>query len=216
MNRSTDLVCSCKVGRNIERYDLEGLNDDLHRERSKNEASLRELADQINRQILKKSIEDSDIALADVAYGAVSQDEALSAVYETLTSDTIAADREAHVRKRLEQNGVNVKSIESDWVTHPTVRTHLKDCLNIDTSRSVQITPDDAMDTVEWARARCRQIIEQTMSRLVSSGHIEIADSDVAITISIECSECGRTYRLPELLDKRSCACTLETSSDAE
>ncbi|SER38108.1 rod-determining factor RdfA [Natrinema salaciae] len=207
MDEPTDQPCSCKVGRSVERYELDGLNDELRRKRFDEEASLRELADFVNRQILAAAIESTPLDLTDIAYGAVSPDDALSAVYETLTSDSVAADREVRVRTRLEQQGVDIAAIESDWVTHPTVRGHLNDCLGIDTSRSARITPDESRDTIEWARTRCARIVEQTVSRLVTSGHLAIADFDVTITIQITCGECGRTHRPTELLEQRSCSC---------
>lgn len=208
MDKSTDETCTGKVGRNINRYDIDDLNNDLRRERFDNAASLRELADHANRLILEKAISKESIDLTDVAYGAVSPDDALGAIYETLTSDDVAADREAHVRKRLEQRGLDIETIESDWVTHPTIRSHLNDRLGIDTSRSAHITPDDSNDTIEWARTRCNQIVEQTISRLVSSGFVSISDFEVSVDIHVKCVDCGRTYRPAELLKQRSCDCS--------
>lgn len=208
MDDSTDGTCSCKVGRNAERYDLDGLNDDLRRKRFDDEASLRELADFVNRRILESAIERAGLDLTDIAYGAVTPDDALSAVYDTLTSDSVTADRVVRVRTRLEQHGIDTETIESDWITHPTVRGHLNECLGIDTSRSTRITPDDSRDTIEWARTRCNRIVEQTVSRLVSSGHVSISDFDVSVTIQVTCADCGRTYRPTELLEQRSCDCS--------
>ena len=205
--------CTCKIGRAIDRYDLDGLNGELQHRRDVADASLRTLAEYINERILETALAEVETDLTDVAYGAVSADDALSAVYETLTSDTALADREARVRKRFEQNGIDIEEIESDWVTHPTVRSHLNDCLQIDTARTTKITAESARNTIEWARTRCARVVEQTISRLVSAGIVSIRDIEVAVTIQITCSDCGSTYRFGELLEYGSCACSADETT---
>lgn len=209
MNESDDgeQRCSCKIGRNIDRYGLAGLNEDLQYRRSEEDASLRTLADYINKRILEAALSETGTGLTNVAYGAVSMDDALEAVYENLTSDEVPADREARVRKRFEQTGVDIEEIESHWVTHPTVRTHLNDCLDIDTARTSRITAETARNTIEWARTRCSRVVEQTISRLSSAGLVVIGDAEVSVMIKITCSECGVTYRFSELLEEGACAC---------
>lgn len=214
MDESKDHHCSCKVGRKRREYGLDGLNDELRDQRFDHDASLRELAEYVNQRILEQAIRRAGLDLTDVAYGAVSPDDALAVVYETLTSDSVTADREVRVRTRLEQRGVDIEAIESDWVTHPTIRDHLNECLGIETGRSSRITPDDSRDTIEWARTRCARIVEQTVSRLISSGHVTISDHNVSVIINITCSECGQAYRLSELLEKRSCSCDTDETTD--
>lgn len=207
--------CSCKIGRNIDRYDLDGLNEELrHRRDAKNE-SLRALADYINTRVLEAALADAETDLTNVAYGAVSTDDALSAVYETLTSDETPPDREARVRKRFEQHGIDLERIESDWVTHPTVRSHLNDCLHIDTTRQTRITGETARNTIEWARTRCGRVVEQTISRLVSAEIVAIRDVEVSVLIQITCSECGTTYRFGELLEDGSCKCYADEPTES-
>ncbi|WP_369335250.1 rod-determining factor RdfA [Natrialba sp. PRR66] len=207
--------CSCKIGRNIERYNLDELNSELQRQRNTEDASLRTLANYINERVLEAALAEAETDLTDVAYGAVSADDALSAVYNTLASDTAPADREARVRKRFEQNGIDLEAIESDWVTHPTVRSHLNDCLHIDTSHTTKITAETARNTIEWARTRCARVVEQTISRLVSAEIISIRDHEVSVTIQITCPDCGSTYRFGELLKHESCACSTDETTES-
>ncbi|MDF9746224.1 rod-determining factor RdfA [Natrinema salsiterrestre] len=211
MTESMDHRCSCKVGRKRRKYDLDGLNGELRERRFDHGASLRDLAEYVNRRMLETAIERAGLDFTDVAYGAVSPDDALAVVYETLTGDGVPADREVRVRTRLEQRGVDIEVIESDWVTHPTIRAHLNECLEIETSRSSRITPDDSRDTIEWARTRCARVVDQTVSRLISSGHVTVSDPDISVLIRITCSDCGQTYRLSELLTEGSCSCHSDT-----
>ena len=103
---------------------------------------------------------------------------------------------------------MDVEAIKADWVTHPTVRTHLRECLNIDTQRTVTITTDDARNTIEWARARCANVVAQTCTRLRNADIVATGPLDVTVTIQITCTTCGETYRPNQLLTKRECACT--------
>lgn len=199
--------CSCKIGKDIDRYGLAGLNEDLQYRRNEEDASLRALADHINKRILDAVLSQTGTDLANVAYGAVSADDALEAVYKTLTSDDVPADREARVRKRFEQTGVDIEEIESHWVTHPTVRAHFNDCLDIDTARTTRITAETARNTIEWARTRCSRVVAQTISRLSSAELVAIGDAKVSVMIQITCSKCGSTYRFSTLLKEGTCAC---------
>lgn len=207
--------CSCKIGRDIDRYDLSGLNEELQYRRNEEDASLRDLAEHVNKRILEAVLNDTRTDLTNVAYGAVSETDALDAVYETLASDDTPADREARVRKRFEQAGVDIEEIESHWVTHPTVRTHLNECLDIDTAQRARITADTARNTIEWARTRCRRVVEQTITRLSSAGIVAIGDADVSVGIQITCSDCGSTYRPGALLEEGACACHSDQNSDS-
>ncbi|UHQ96105.1 rod-determining factor RdfA [Natrinema halophilum] len=206
--------CACKIGRTIEQYGLTDLNEEIRHRRDGQNASLRVLADYINKQILEAALAEAETDLTNVAYGAVSADDALSAVYETLADDQIPADREARVRKRFEQNGIDLGEIESNWVTHPTVRSHLNNCLDIDTSRGIRITTNAARNTIEWARTRCGQVVEQTISRLVSADIVTMQSTDVSVMIQITCPECGNTYRFGELLEQESCACSSDETAE--
>ncbi|WP_435073561.1 rod-determining factor RdfA [Halorubrum sp. HHNYT27] len=206
MTHSADR-CSCKVGRMSSKYDFDGMNEELRDRRLNRERSLRDLADYFNQRVLRGVISGAGFDLEDVAYGSVSPEDAVASVYESLTSETISADREVRVRTRLEQRGIDIDAVESDWVTHPTMQSHLNDCLGIDTSRSSRIGREVSRDTIEWARTRCTKIVDQTVSRLVSSGVVSVSDHTVSVSITISCSDCDQSYRLSELLNERSCAC---------
>ena len=79
-------TCSCKVGRSCRAYDLEGVNRALESRRIAQEESLRDLATYFNERILEAAIGRAGADLTDVAYGAVSPDEAVAELYETLNN----------------------------------------------------------------------------------------------------------------------------------
>lgn len=200
--------CSYKIRRNIDQYGLDELNTELVRRRRDEEASLRDLADFVNQRILAAALADANVDVTDALYGAVSSEDAPTTLYETLADDGTPAERTARVRTRLAQLGVDVEAIEADWVTHPTIRIHLRECLDVDTHRTTTITLDDARNTIEWARTRCANVVAQTFTRLRNADVISTGPLDVSVTIQITYTTCGKTYRPSQLLTRRECACT--------
>lgn len=209
----TDMVeagsCECKVGQAATRYELTDLDIDVA-ERHQDGASLRNLADFVNREILRSAIHRADGDLlrdSEHVFGALDEDNLVGAIYEALSGDDVPYNRDARVRTKLEQASVDIESVESSWVTHMTVRSHLRDCLDIDTSSSADITADQGVDTIQWAVARCRGVVEETLNRIRSAEGLHISEPEVDITVRIACIECGATYSPTELLEEGHCDC---------
>lgn len=199
--------CACKVGQVADRWALDDLDEELVRRRRESDASLRDLADVVNRRVLAAALEAAGVDdTADEVFGAVAGDRAVEAVYDALAVGDDPA-RTARVSTRLDQRGVDVAAVEADWVTHPTVRRHLAECLDVDTSRAAGITTDDAVDTTEWARARAEGVVARTFERLERADLVRTDDLDVSVTLQLTCATCGHTYRPRELLDRGGCAC---------
>lgn len=208
MAERATVACSCKVGRVAERHGLDTLDEELVRRRREEDASLRALADVVNRRVLSAVLaaHGVDGGTNDV-FGAISGERAVEALYEALAGDDARPERRARVRTRLEQHGIDVTSVTADWVTHPTVRNHLRDCLGIDTGRGGGITVEDAVDTTEWARARCTGVVARTFERLADADLVRTGELDVSVTIRLTCETCGNTYRPNRLIEAGGCAC---------
>ena len=187
----------CKVGRVAARYDLADLDDTLARRHGAGDG-LRDLAELTNRRILADAITGAD---ADVVGDA-------DALYETITGDDVSAGRRAEVRAQLSNAGVDVLGMEGDFVSHQTIRSHLRECLGVDTSRSSPLGRERAAGTVEWARSRSEAVIERTVERLRESDELATGPLDVTHTVRITCEDCGQTYRQEELLAEGRCACS--------
>jgi hypothetical protein len=113
----------------------------------------------------------------------------------------------ARVQTKLKQAGVTVDTVESHWVTHMTVRKHLNECLEVDTSREVNFTVEDATDTVAWARHRSEKIIDRTVGRADTEELISIGDFEVGVSVQVSCADCGRTYSPGEVMERGGCHC---------
>lgn len=197
MTDNDSVGCDCKVGRAVDAYDLPGLNRELRDRRDREEASLRELADVTNTRILESALEHAD---ADVVGDA-------SSVYEALTGDDVAPERRADVRDQLTYAGVDVEAVTDDFVSHQTVRAHLSDCLDVDTSRRGVTDVDEGRDVIEWARGRDEHIVEQTLDQLRRRGALDVGALDVTHTVRVTCTECGASYPVETLLDRGHCEC---------
>jgi hypothetical protein len=189
--------CSCKVGRVLEKHDLEGVYDGIVRRREQDGDSLRTLADFVNSRILDRVIEEhaDRTVLADA-----------ESVYSKLTNG-VDAGRRTEMRERLTTAGVPVEEVTADFVSHQTVRAHLNSCLNMETSRSQAEDVAEVADLIEWARNRDERIIDRAIARLRRSGQIETGETSIIHSVRVLCEECGRSYRLQDLLEQRRCEC---------
>lgn len=192
-----DDPCACKIGRQRERYDLHELDVRLVGRRQEDGESLRDLAAFVNTRVLAAALDDAG---ADVAGDPRS-------VYEALTGDDVAPERRADVVDRLELVGIDVEALESDFVSHQTVKTHLADCLDLDTSRSGIDSVEEGRAKLDWAADRHRTVAESVVDQLLRADRVSLTDYELTQTTSITCRECERTYRIDEFLRRGRCEC---------
>lgn len=191
-----------KVDRNAETYGLDRLDDDL-RDRRAAGASLRDLADFVNRRILERALSEADVEFHAEIEG----------LYRLLTADDVSVGRRAEVESKLEQNDVPITDVEADFVSHQTVRQHLNKRLDLDTSRESTLTPDDAMNRVDWAQSKSEGIIENTLEQLRNAGYLDSCDFDVSNMVRVTCAECGESFRLYEFMERGRCKCADDDGS---
>ena len=202
MGDSSGHIC-CKIGRGCAKYDLSGLDEDLCRRRADG-ASLRDLQGFVNERVLERALADAD---ADVVGDPEN-------IYRLLRDDDVSAGRQAELRSRLQRAGIDIETVEKDFVSHQTVRDHLKECLDVDTSRRSCIDVERATRNINWAESRSKAVIEQTLDQLRSADQLATEDLEVTQTVRVTCTGCGETYRVAELLDRGSCECDGSDRSD--
>jgi hypothetical protein len=192
----TDAVCSCKVNRTIEKYGTDRLHEKVL-QRRRDGASLRELETVVNETVLRAALRDTGTdVIGDV-----------STIYETLTDDDVSAGERTETVERLSGAGVDTDSLLSDFVSYQTIRTHLRDCLDIDTDRREPLSIDDAKGTVEWARSRSEGIVKRTVERLDASGSIGAGTVEVSQMIRVSCTDCGASHTVETFIDRGGCDC---------
>lgn len=186
----------CKVTRVASDYHIPDIDERLLRQRDR-EGSLRELAKYFNKQVLSQAL---DSATREIIGDA-------DHIYEVLAGVESNRSKKAELRSKLSQNGVDIESVEDDFVSHQTVRNHLHDCLEIDTGRQSTADIDGGRKTIEWAQARSEGVIEQTLERLRSAEEISNVPTEVTQSVRVGCGACGRTFPIAEFLDNQGCDC---------
>lgn len=189
-------ACGCKVGRTAERYGVDDI-DDLLRERRAEGASLRRLETVVNEAVLRAALEDSDTdVFRDV-----------TTIYRTLTDDETSAGVRTETRAWLSRVGVDPDELTDSFVSYQTVRSHLRDCLDVDTDRDSTLSVDDAGGTIEWARSRSEGIVRRTIERLDDTDGFHSGPVDVTHVVRVSCVDCGASYPVERFLERGGCDC---------
>lgn len=158
----------CKVGRGIREYGLDGLNKQLIRQYVHDDKSLRDLEHVINRSYAEEAV-----ANAPDPVKTHPED-----IVHVLHDDEHEPGEKARITQTLKNAGVDVQRLESLFTTYRTVKTHLNECLDVDTSQTESITADSAEATIGWARTRYEQIVERTFKRLDNAELVDLDDPD--------------------------------------
>jgi len=197
--------CDCKIGRIVDRYDLQNLNDDLAADwtgAAGERRSLRKLAREVDRRVLRTAMDRAGMEYRD---GEVEN------VYRILTDDDVSSGSRTETRRELEHASVPIEQVERDFVSHQTVHTHLTDCLEVSMEE-----PDDAerienaRDTLRALQNRTVAVTDDTIGRLDGAGALSVGEYSVLVDVTIVCEDCGGHYTVGELLDAEGCDCADE------
>lgn len=190
----------CKVDRISVAYGLEGA-DEVLQDCHADGTSLRDLETQYNQRLLESALREAGV---DVLQGEVEN------LYHLLTGDDVSAGMRVEARSRLERHEVDPERLRADFVSYGTIRTHLRECLAVDTERESTVTPTGAKNTVFKLISRTESVTKRTIDRLQSSGLLSVGTVDVTLSLRIACTECGEEYTFSRLLDRGRCSCTPE------
>jgi len=189
-------ICDCKVGRVAQNYEILEIDQMLLNRRRQDNKSLRSLADCFNTNVLRAALRSTN---ADIAGDPKS-------VYEALTGD-VSPERRADVADQLEYVGIDVENLKGDFVSHQTIKSHLTNCLDVDTSRQTIQSIEEATGKIEWARQRNEGIINSILGQLDRNEFLEVGDLEIAHSITVACTNCNQTYSISQLLDNGGCNC---------
>jgi len=187
----------CKVGRVSQERALSGLDEEL-RERWESGSSLRDLETYVNEQVLAGAMQRAGLDPVD--------GEAAN-LYRVLTDDDVSAGERVTATSRLEREGVDLGAVRADFVSYGTVRTHLRDCLGVETSRDRSIDADEARRTVLRLVSRTEAVTERTVERLTDAGILSIPEPSVGLSLRVACGACGDEYTFSDLLAHGGCSC---------
>lgn len=185
----------------IEEFDLDGIDEELIAERrgeSGASASLRDLADQFNRAVLRSALD---------RVGSSPLDGEVANTYRLLTDDDMSEGTRIRARKRLEGDGVDHEQVERSFVSHPTMGGHLRECLGVERAEPAEDRLETASERIFKMQSRAEAVIGNTIEGLGSAG--EIAAGDVAVTVDVQvmCETCGVHSPVDRFMDGGGCDC---------
>jgi len=192
-----------KVARLIDEYELAGVGDEFERRwtRTEDRSSLRELADEFNRRLLRTVLERT---------GGDPLDGEVDNLYRLLTGDDVTSGVRQQARNRVEDRGVDVEGLETDFVSYQAVRTYLKQYRDASPPDNTA-APDEQVrqkrSTIQRLSNRLGTVTEQSLGELASTSTITLGDFDVVVAVRVHCSSCETQLPVTELLAERGCNC---------
>jgi hypothetical protein len=191
-----------KVERLLEKYELEGLGDELERYWTANapdeRKSLRDLAALFNQRLLEVALVETD---TEVLEGEVEN------TYRLLVDDDVGASDRTRIRRRLERDGIDVDELESDFVSYQAIRTYLKEHRDAEHSNSTESNHEKAIDTLQRLRSRLVNIAEQRLESLRSAGELTLGEFRLIASFRVICEDCGTQQEVMTLIEEGGCDC---------
>ena len=197
-------VTNSKVGRVIEEYELAGVGEELEQRwlAEEEQQSLRELAEWFNQQVLHEAMKNAD---EDPLEGEVEN------TYRLLTDDDVTKGTRTQTQKTLERNGIDVGSLEADFVSHQAVHTYLTKYRNVEYPAQEADEEDQISkieETIQRLKNRTKAVTESTLERLARNGSLKLGTFEVSVDVRVTCEDCGTYVRIEELLAQGGCDCS--------
>jgi hypothetical protein len=111
-------------------------------------------------------------------------------------------------RRELAQAGVDIETIDEQFVSHQTIHSHLTECLDGSLSEPTPAARlDDAATTLGQLQSRTEAVTADTIARLADHDALDIDTPDVVVSVQVACTSCNRQYSVRRLLDRGRCHC---------
>ena len=205
MTDTTDNRPSSKVARLLSEYGLDGLGEELEVRWTGDgveRTSLRDLADYFNERLVER-------ALIDAGMSALDSD--VSTTYRNLTDDDVSTGVRTDARTRLESNGIDVDSLESDFVSYQAIRSYLTEYRDAEYRRlSDEEKVEKDLESIQRLMTRTLSVTEERIEKLAQTGRIRAEGFEVLLDVQVLCESCGKQYAITEFLDGRGCDCQRE------
>jgi hypothetical protein len=190
-----------KVVRLIDEYGLDGVGDRMLRRwtaTGKERASLRDLADDFNRELLGAAMAEA---------GVQSLDGEVENTYRLLTDDDVTQADRTRTQRRLERDGVDVERLQRDFVTYQAVRTYLREYRDASYAPDTRDRTEVERENIQRLRGRTLTVTDSKLDQLQQSGDIAPSEYRTFVEINVLCEDCGAQYGVDELLERGGCGC---------
>lgn len=202
MADTTDDRPSSKVARLIEEYELDGLGAEMEARwtgQGEDRMSLRDLAEFFNKRLLER-------ALVNAGMSALESD--VETTYENLTGEEISTGVRTDTRNRLERNGIDVDSLESDFVTYQAIRSYLKEWRGAEyEGLSDEEKVEKDLESIQRLLTRTLSVTDQRIEKLRDTDRIDIEEFEVFLDAQVLCQRCGSQYAVADFFEQGGCDC---------
>lgn len=191
-----------KVGRLIREYSLGDVGAELEERWTGEDGerdSLRTLADAFNERLLERAMLDAGM---DPITGEPEN------VYRILTDDDVSPGVRTETETRLEQQGLDVDTLRTDFVTYQAIRTFLREVRGASYERDAANGIDDVRSVFARLVGRTTAVVEQKLTQLRSSGRLRLGTFHVRTVVTVYCKDCETQYEVTALLDRGGCNCS--------
>ncbi|WP_336361510.1 rod-determining factor RdfA [Haladaptatus sp. ZSTT2] len=191
--------CECKVGRLVSRYRMESVNEELEarwRGDGFEKQSVRELADLFNRTILART-------LSTAGHSAVKSE--VESLYHLLTGD-VSKGMTAEAHGRLENYGVDVSTLRSEFISHQTMYRHLRNCLHVSKTKT-EVTVDGELDRINRLQSRAEAVLGDTVTRLSNADALADDNYRPIVSFRVMCKRCGTITDFADIASHGGCQC---------
>jgi hypothetical protein len=167
-------VCRVLGDRDMEQY--EGQVVDQWQADAPERKGYRQLAEWLNVTMLRREMDRAGLSTLG---------EEAQSKYDRLTAaDTSVAEE---VATGLSAAGIDVDSLQDDFVSYGVVRTHLQDCLDLEYTAEAG---DWEAEAIEMARGYATKKVTGAVRSLRNKGNLEGGDIGINVDVKLECESC--------------------------
>ncbi|QIO22829.1 rod-determining factor RdfA [Haloarcula sp. JP-L23] len=207
MSSSTDDRPSSKVARLLDEYGLDEMGAELELRWTGDgyeRMSLRDLADYFNKQLLEQALRDA---------GQAALDSDVETTYRNLTADDVSTGVRTDTRTRLEREGLDVESLERDFVTYQAIRSYLKEWRGAEYQKpSDEEKRANDRESIQRLLTRTLSVTEDRIEKLRDTDRIAVEEFEVFVDAQVLCQRCGTQYAVTEFIDNGGCDCLMDTA----
>jgi hypothetical protein len=196
-----------KVGRLIEEYDLSGMDErliDSWTGEGEQRRSLRELAAEFNRELLRAAMAEA---------GTSTLDGEVANTYRLLTAEDVSTGVRTQAESSLQRSGIDPEALRGDFVSHQAIHTYLTKDRGVE--RQSEPTTHDRVErtesTIQRLTSRLVAVAEKRLRSLRDAGTITLGTASVLVDVRVICEDCGTHTDVRTLLEEGGCECENDT-----
>lgn len=186
-----------KIQRVINKYGLDGLEEELLDRKmgsTYEQHSLRELEEFFNTKIIEVALQNA---------GNPPLEGEAENFYHLLTAEEVSEGMRLQAIDRLNQTGVDVESLEEDFISYQSINRFLKP--DLPESKSEEQSVEDLASQVYKLQSRTSTVTASILDQIAQKDSVKLGEVEVLVDITVTCTDCGLTKNFREILTTGCC-----------